>query len=90
MTDPLTALNAIVKSVDEIEADYRRKLDQLNDLGATDAQIATVAIQRKVMMVTALIPPSFPSGHGPFGTTPADLATAAVDALRHCGRLAGP
>ncbi len=82
-TDPLTALNAMIKSVDDMEADYRHKLDQLNDLGSTNEQIATVAIQRKTMMMTVL----FAGPVGPSGARFDELGQAAVDALRHCGRL---
>jgi hypothetical protein len=84
MTDPLALIRQMTKTGDELEAEYRRQLDEMNDLGATDEQVAAAAIQHQFLMATGLIDGTFRSR----GAGPDDLARAAVEALRHCGRLA--
>lgn len=81
---PLDTIIATARQLAAGEAAYRDGLDRLNQLGASNEQIATVAINRRARTLTALTAGSL----GPRGATPADLARAAVEALEHCGRLA--
>lgn len=81
---PWSQILELMRSAKEVESEYLARLSEAADLGATDEQIATIAVERCVRRMSALY--AGPIG-GPPGATSPDIARAVVGALTHCGRL---
>ncbi len=75
----IDAIRRLAREIEDMEDAYRHGLTGLAAAGATDVQIAYVAVDRAAKRLTLL-----------GGASTAEIGRAVVEALAHCGRLTAP